>query len=121
MESWFDSWQGKESFLFMMIRLALGPTEPSVQWVHQAIFMWVNWLRHEADHSSSSSAESSICAIPVCLHSMHGDDCTHCMIYTTLIFTLYKRGVIHLHCTVHHYFTESFRDNLKITTRMKIS
>jgi hypothetical protein len=33
-QSWFDSWHGQEIFLFCKTyRLALGPTQPSIQWV----------------------------------------------------------------------------------------
>jgi len=37
--------------------LALGPTQPPIQWVAGALFLGVKWLGYEADHSPPSSAE----------------------------------------------------------------
>jgi hypothetical protein len=57
-ESGFDSQWRKEIFLFSVIsRLALGPTQPSIQWVPGALFPGVKWQGHEADHVPPSSAE----------------------------------------------------------------
>jgi hypothetical protein len=54
----FESWQGLGIFLFTTVsRLALGTTQPSIQWVPGALFLEVKWLGCEADHSPSSSAE----------------------------------------------------------------
>jgi len=48
----FDSWQGQEIFLFsIMSRLAVGITQPAVQWVPR-----VKQLVHQADHSLPSGA-----------------------------------------------------------------
>jgi hypothetical protein len=49
--------RGKRFFLFSVTsRLALGPTQPPVQWVLEAVSPRVKQQGHEADHSSPSSA-----------------------------------------------------------------
>jgi hypothetical protein len=54
----FDSRQGLEIFLFATVsRPALGPTQPSIQWVPGALSLGVKRLGREADHSSPSNAE----------------------------------------------------------------
>jgi hypothetical protein len=40
-----------------MSRLALGPTQPRIQWVSEALSPGVKELRHETDHSPPSSAK----------------------------------------------------------------
>jgi len=40
-----------------MTRLALGPTQPPIQWLGGAPSLGIRQLGHEADHSSPSSAE----------------------------------------------------------------
>jgi hypothetical protein len=40
-----------------MSRLALGPTQCSIQWILGAVSPRVKWPGHEADHSSPSSAK----------------------------------------------------------------
>jgi hypothetical protein len=54
----------------------LGPTQPPIQRVPGALSLVVNWLGHEADHSSPSSAEVKEC-MELYLHfsntpSLHG-------------------------------------------------
>jgi hypothetical protein len=45
-------------FLFTtMFRLALGLTQPHIQWVPGALTPGVKWLVHEADHSPPSGAK----------------------------------------------------------------
>jgi hypothetical protein len=47
----FDSWQELEILLFTTVsRMALGPTQPAIQWVSGALFLGVKWPGHEADH-----------------------------------------------------------------------
>jgi hypothetical protein len=54
----FQSLQGVGIFLLtIMFRLALGPTQPPIQWVPGDLFLAVKWLGHEADHSPPSSAK----------------------------------------------------------------
>jgi len=43
--------------LTTMSRLALGPTQPPIQWVPGALSMGVKQPGHKADHSPLSSAE----------------------------------------------------------------
>jgi hypothetical protein len=72
----FDSWWELAIFLFTTAsRTALGPAQPPIQWVPGALFMGVNQLGHEADHSSPSSAEVKeyvelYLHSPTCLHGM---------------------------------------------------
>jgi hypothetical protein len=40
-----------------MSRLALGPTQPPIQWVPWALPLGVKWLGHEADHSPPFNAK----------------------------------------------------------------
>jgi len=42
--------------LAIMSKLALGPTQTSIQWVLET-FPGVKWLQHEADHSPPSSTK----------------------------------------------------------------
>jgi hypothetical protein len=54
----FNSQQGLAIFLFItMSRMALGSTQPPIQWVPGALSLWVKQLGHEADHVLPSSAE----------------------------------------------------------------
>jgi hypothetical protein len=54
-------WTAKESgFDFSLLhstRLALGSTQPSIQWVQKDLYPWVIWLVCEAHCSTPSSAE----------------------------------------------------------------
>jgi hypothetical protein len=54
----FDSRRGVGIFLFTTVsRMALGATQPSIQWVPGALSFGVKWPGREADHSPPSSAE----------------------------------------------------------------
>jgi hypothetical protein len=56
-------------FLFTTAsRTALGPTQPSIQWVPRALSLGVKRSGREADHSSPSSAEVKGC-VELYLHS----------------------------------------------------
>jgi hypothetical protein len=49
---------GQETFLYcIMSRLALGPIQPSIQWVLEALSPGIKRPGGEADHSPPSSAE----------------------------------------------------------------
>jgi hypothetical protein len=53
-----DSWQGQEIYLYSVLsRLALVPTQSSVQWISGALSPRLKWLGHETDHSPAYSAE----------------------------------------------------------------
>jgi hypothetical protein len=46
------------NFFFTTIsRMAVGPTQPPIQWVPEALSIGVKWLGCEADHSPLPSAE----------------------------------------------------------------
>jgi hypothetical protein len=65
----FDSWRGLGIFLSTTTsRMALGPTQPPIQWVPEALSLGVKQLGHEADHSPPSSAEVKEC-MALYLHS----------------------------------------------------
>jgi hypothetical protein len=54
----FDSWQGQEISLNRTAsRLALGITQPLIQWVPGALLLGVKRQDREADHSPPSSSE----------------------------------------------------------------
>jgi hypothetical protein len=54
----FDSQRGLGIFLFNTAsRTALGPTQPTIQWVPGALSLEIKRLGREADHSPPSSAE----------------------------------------------------------------
>jgi hypothetical protein len=63
-------------FLFTTVsRLALGPTQPPIQWVPGALSLGVKQLEHEVDHSPPSSAKvkdawNCTSIPPVCYHSV---------------------------------------------------
>jgi hypothetical protein len=42
---------------FTASRTALGPTQPPIQWVSEALYLGVKWPGREVDHSPPSSAE----------------------------------------------------------------
>jgi len=59
--------------------LALGTTQPPIQWVPQTLSLGVKWPEHVGDHSSPPSArvkyEWSYTSIPpICLHAMYRDN-----------------------------------------------
>jgi hypothetical protein len=52
---WFESQQGQEFFSSKKCtKLALGPTQPPIEWVLRALSLGVRQLGHEADHSPLS-------------------------------------------------------------------
>jgi hypothetical protein len=54
----FDFWRGLGIFLFTTVsRTALGPTQPPIQWVPQALSLGIKRSGREADASPPSSAE----------------------------------------------------------------
>jgi len=53
-----------------MSRVALWTTQPPSQWVPWTLSPWIEWLGHEADHSSISIAQVISAAVP--LFSPHG-------------------------------------------------
>jgi hypothetical protein len=55
-------------FFTTAFRLALGPTQPSIQWVPGALSLDVKLMWREADHSPPSSAEVKEC-VDLYLHS----------------------------------------------------
>jgi hypothetical protein len=54
----FDFWHGLGIFLFTTaFRMALGTTQPPIQWVPGALSLGIKQPGHEADHSPPPSAE----------------------------------------------------------------
>jgi hypothetical protein len=72
----FHSQWGLGIFLFTTTsRMALGPTQPPIQWVLQVLSLEVKWLGHEADQLPLSSAKVnnawSYTSTPsICIHGM---------------------------------------------------
>jgi hypothetical protein len=65
----FESREGLRLFLFTIVsRPALGPTQPSVQWVPAALSQGVKRPQSEADHSPPCGAEVEEC-VELYLHS----------------------------------------------------
>jgi hypothetical protein len=62
----FDSRQGLGTFLFTTVfRLALGPTEPPLQWLQGALSLGIKRPGREADYSPPFSAEvKNVWSIP---------------------------------------------------------
>jgi hypothetical protein len=55
---YYEHWRGLEIFLFATASgTALGPTQPSIQWVPEALSMGVKRLGRKSDYSPPSSAE----------------------------------------------------------------
>jgi hypothetical protein len=54
----FDFWRELGIFLFTTAYITtLGPTQPPIQWVPEALSLSVKWLGREANHSPPSSVE----------------------------------------------------------------
>jgi hypothetical protein len=51
-----SSGRGKNFHFSMSSRLALGPTQPPIQWVQGVLSLRVKWSMREADHSPPTSA-----------------------------------------------------------------
>jgi hypothetical protein len=51
------SMRGREFLEYLTSRPALGPTQPTIQWVPGALSLWVKRPGRATDHSSPSSAE----------------------------------------------------------------
>jgi hypothetical protein len=60
-ESWINSQQRLEVFWFSIAsRLAVGSTEPLVQWITRSVSMGVKQQKHETDQSSLPISEVKI-------------------------------------------------------------
>jgi hypothetical protein len=64
-----------------MSTMALGMTQPPIQRILGPLLPGIKWLKHEADHSSPSTAKTkkkwSCTFTPcICLHGMHWDNPT---------------------------------------------
>jgi hypothetical protein len=76
LDGWFRFRQGQQYFLFSKTsRLALGPTQPPIQWVPGVIYPRVKQQRREAGHSPPSSTEvknGGVILPPpsICLHGI---------------------------------------------------
>jgi hypothetical protein len=70
----FDSWWVLGIFLFTTAsRMVLGPIQPPIQWVPEALSLGVKWPECEADHSPLSVLRSRMCGAntstpPIRLH-----------------------------------------------------
>jgi hypothetical protein len=68
-----DGWgsnpgRGKRLSYCTMSKSALGPIQPSIRWVLEALSPGITWLGCEADHSPPSSAEAKNSLHGVMLH-----------------------------------------------------
>jgi hypothetical protein len=61
----FDSFQGKEIFSSQHPDLALGSTQPPIQWVPVTLFLMVKQQGHEADHSLPQSEVKNFGGEPI--------------------------------------------------------
>jgi hypothetical protein len=64
----FNSWWGLGIFSSPVSRMALGPTQPPIQWAPGSLSLGVKWLGHKADHSPPSNAKIKEC-MELYLHS----------------------------------------------------
>ena len=86
----FDSWQGQViSCSKSMLGLALGPTQPPVQWVQGVLSTEVKWARCEPAQLHPSSAKvknrwSYTSFPPIYIHGMHRNYCTFICSFTCL-------------------------------------
>jgi hypothetical protein len=95
----FNSWQGLGIFLFTTAsRMAVGPTQPPIQWAPDTLSLGVKWLGCEADHSPPSSAEV-IEYVELFLHSpirLHGVVLSLKKTYRDNFLPFYLNGFIQL-------------------------
>jgi len=72
----FPAGAAMEFCLFaIMSRLALGTTQPPIQWIQGAITLGVKWAGYEAEHSCPTKAKAKnvwnyTSTPPICLHGM---------------------------------------------------
>jgi hypothetical protein len=67
-----------------VFRMALGLTEPPIQWASGPFSLGVKWLGHGADHSPPSHDDvknewSDTSTLPICLHGVYRDNFTSYM------------------------------------------
>jgi hypothetical protein len=66
--------RGKVFLSYITSRLGLGPAQPPVQWILEAVFLGVKQLGCKADHSPPRSAEvkndGAVCPLPIYLQGI---------------------------------------------------
>jgi len=88
--------KGQEVYLFFKTsRRALGPTQPTIQWVPRADSSEIKKPNCEGDHSPASSAEfknewSDTSTSPVCLRAAYSDNFTFKFTFTTGLVKYFK-------------------------------
>lgn len=96
--------KGKIFLFSKMSRVALGTTQPPIQWVPWTLSLWVKWLGYEANHSPTPTAQVISAVIPLLSpHGAHGGKFSFHFSSATLQLKTFYRGII-LHTSLTQMF-----------------